>query len=252
MPVRVLSLDVDPIGPREAVDLALGWAAEPRGRVICAANVHMVMEAWDDEAFAALMRGADLVVADGRPVWFACRLLSSEPAQHLRGQELMSALCSSAGQRGVPIGLFGSTEETLKDLQAALRAAYPGLEIALAVSPPFRPLSEAERAQLFADLRAAGVRLLFVALGCPKQERWMLENRARSDCVMVGVGAAFDMLSGRVQPAPVWAQRAGLEWLHRLAAEPQRLWRRYAKHNARFVLLLARQVVSRRLLQRNQ
>jgi len=192
------------------------------------------------------MRQADLVVADGRPVWLACRLLGSAGARHLRGEDLMATLCAAAQERGVAIGLFGSTEDVLAELSGALAGRYPRLAITFAVAPPFRPLTAMEKTELFADLRQSGARLLFVALGCPKQERWMLEHSAQTDCVMIGVGAVFDMLSGRRRAAPAWLQRAGLEWLFRLASEPRRLWRRYARHNARFVILLVREVIRQR------
>ena len=163
---------------------------------------------------------------------------------------MMSVLCAVAERHAVPVGLYGSTPETLSALRAALLKTYPALRISFTMSPPFRALTATEQADVFRQMREADVRLLFVALGCPKQERWMLEHREQVDCVMVGVGAAFEMLSGRVPAAPVWAQRAGLEWAYRLSREPRRLWRRYAKHNVRFVVLIGRQILRERYLAR--
>jgi len=232
---------VDPVGPEDAVALVMRWTDELRGRVICAANVHMVMEARGDPDFQACMARGDLIVADGRPVWLACRLLGSTGARHLRGQDLMMNLCTAAERRGTPIALFGSTEDVLADLQRVLLQQCPRLSIALALAPPFRPLTSEEEAPMLAELRDSGARIVFVALGCPKQERWMFQHRAQLDCAMVGVGAAFEMLAGRSRVAPVWMQRAGLEWAFRLVIEPRRLWRRYARHNVPFVVLFARQ-----------
>jgi N-acetylglucosaminyldiphosphoundecaprenol N-acetyl-beta-D-mannosaminyltransferase len=244
---RVLGMRVDPEGPEEAVARAMEWATERRSRVICAANVHMVMEAWDDRVFQATLAQADLVVADGQPVWLACRLLGSADARHLRGQDLMLRLCAAAERQDVPIALLGSTEEVLGKVHAALMALFPALRVAHSVSPPFRILVPQEEQRLVAELNSSGARVLFVALGCPKQERWMLSHKGQVDCVMVGVGAAFDMLAGELRVAPTWMQRAGLEWIFRLAVEPRRLWRRYAQHNFRFVVLLGRDLARRRI-----
>jgi N-acetylglucosaminyldiphosphoundecaprenol N-acetyl-beta-D-mannosaminyltransferase len=241
----VLSMRVDPVSSAEAADLVMTWANEKAARVVCAANVHMVMEAWDDRRFRASLSAADLAVADGRPIWLACRLLGTPDACHLRGQDLMLGLCEASSDRGVPVGLFGSTEQILDKLCGALTSRFPALKIAYVASPPFRPLDPDEDEEVLAVLEASGARILFVALGCPKQEQWMLEHRATTSCVMVGVGAAFEMLAGERRAAPSWMQRAGLEWAFRVAAEPRRLWRRYARHNLRFVFLLAYQVLRR-------
>ncbi len=245
MSQQVLSMRVDPVCAAEAVDMITTWATEKAARVVCAANVHMVMEACDDRDFRAALASADLAVADGRPVWLACRLLGSPDACHLRGQDLMLSLCEVSADRGVPVALFGSTTEVLSKLRTALIRRFPELKIVYAASPPFRPLAPEEDAEFLAALEESGARVLFVALGCPKQEQWMFEHRATTTCVMVGVGAAFDMLAGARRAAPRWMQRAGLEWVFRLAAEPRRLWRRYARHNLRFVALLSRQLLRR-------
>lgn len=243
---NVLGVRVDPVCAAEAADLVMTWAGEHVARVVCAVNVHMVMETWDNREFRAALTGADLAVADGRPVWLACRLLGTPEACHLRGQDLMLRLCEASSERGVPVALLGSTDDVLRKLRVALTQLFPALEIVSAVSPPFRALAPGEDQQLVAALEKSGARVLFVALGCPKQEQWMFDHRAMTTCVMVGVGAAFEMLAGERRAAPAWMQRAGLEWVFRLVAEPRRLWRRYARHNLRFVFLLACQLLRRR------
>ena len=129
---------------------------------------------------------------------------------------------------------------------AEIHRRWPGLSIGYAWSPPFRPLTPAEDAEALARINESGVRLVFVGLGCPKQERWMAEHRGRLPVIMVGVGAAFDFLSGAKQQAPRFLQRAGLEWFFRLVTEPARLWRRYLYHNPRYLGLFARQLVADR------
>jgi N-acetylglucosaminyldiphosphoundecaprenol N-acetyl-beta-D-mannosaminyltransferase len=248
---RVLDVPVTALGRADAAEWVVRWAAEATARVVCAVNVHMVMEAHDDPAYAAVVSRAEMAVADGRPVWWACRLLGDTGAEHLRGEDLLLAICAAAQRLGLPVGFYGSTDDTLSAAEAELRRRYPDLRVTLRLAPPFRRLDAAEERRTVAEIEASGARILFVALGCPKQERWMDEHRATLTCVMIGVGAAVDMLAGTVPAAPRAVQRFGLEWLYRLLKEPGRLWRRYARHNGRFVLLAARQIVTGRVRRRD-
>jgi len=147
----------------------------------------------------------------------------------------MPSVCAAAAREGVPIGLFGATDDVLSQLQQRLRERFPGLRIPFAWSPPFRPLDAQEEDRVTGAIEAAGVGVLFVGLGCPKQELWMAAHREQLACVLVGVGAAFDFVAGAKSQAPRWMMRAGLEWLFRLACEPRRLWRRYLVGNGRFL-----------------
>jgi N-acetylglucosaminyldiphosphoundecaprenol N-acetyl-beta-D-mannosaminyltransferase len=158
----------------------------------------------------------------------------------------MPAVCAEAAARGVPIGVYGGSPDVIERLPRRLAERFPGLRIAFAASPPYRALTPQEDAAMVDAIRESGARILFVGLGCPKQERWMAVHRARLSCAMVGVGAAFDFLAGAKRQAPRWLQRMGLEWLFRLASEPRRLWRRYAIHNPRFVWLAGREVLRAR------
>jgi N-acetylglucosaminyldiphosphoundecaprenol N-acetyl-beta-D-mannosaminyltransferase len=174
------------------------------------------------------------------------RALGVRDAQRVYGPDLTPIVCRLAAERGVPVGFCGGDPATLERLVARLRERFPGLRVAFAHSPPFRELAPEEDAALVDAILDSGARILFVGLGCPKQERWMAAHRDRLDCAMVGVGAAFDFLAGRKAQAPAWLQRAGLEWLFRLAHEPGRLWRRYAVHNPRFVWRALRQLLRER------
>lgn len=228
------------------VEEVTSWAAEKRGRYVCAANVHMAMEAHDSEAFRRVVNGADLTVPDGAPLVWALRLLGHRAAGRVFGPDLMEALLDRATASGTPVGLYGGTEASLAAFDALAARRWPGLRMVLAISPPFRPLSREEDDDVIARIEAAGVRLLFVGLGCPKQERWMAGHASRLSCVMVGVGQAFDLLGGVTRRPPGWMHRAGLGWLYRLAHDPRRLWRRYLLHNPRFVALLAWQWIRTR------
>ena len=151
--------------------------------------------------------------------------------------------CEQAQLPAKPIFFYGSTEETLAKLKVNLLAAFPALKIAGMISPPFRPLTPDEDAAIVEQINASGAGVVFVSLGCPKQEMWMAAHRGRIHAVMVGVGAAFDYHAGTIKRAPKWMQDCGLEWLYRLASEPRRLWRRYLVTNTLFVLGAAKQLL---------
>lgn len=204
------------------------------------------MVANDDRTFRTVVKRADLVTPDGMPlVWMLRRLGVPEPTR-VYGPTLMLHVCEQAAKEHVPVGFYGGTPEALDDLAATLKARFPELEIAYAHAPPFRALTAEEDAKVVRDIRASGARILFVGLGCPKQERWMAEHRDRLPLVQLGVGAAFAFHAGHVRQAPAWLQDRGLEWAFRLVMEPRRLWRRYFYNNPRFVVLAALQLLRRR------
>jgi N-acetylglucosaminyldiphosphoundecaprenol N-acetyl-beta-D-mannosaminyltransferase len=181
------------------------------------------------------------------PLVWGLRLLGVRGATRVYGPDLTPVVCERAAENGVPVGFYGGADPTLvDDLTANLARRCLGLKVAYAWSPPFRPLTPEEDARVVDDIVRSGVRILFVGLSTPKQERWMAEHRDRLPAVMLGVGAAFDFLAGRKRQAPRLVQRFGFEWLYRLVHEPRRLWRRYLQRNPRFVALFAAQVVMRR------
>lgn len=230
-----------------ATQLALEWAHQRRSATVCATSVHGVIEASDDPEFQDILNTADLVTPDGMPLVWALRRLGVPGATRVYGPTLTLRLCAAAEAEGVAIGLYGGTPDSLGAFEAFLERTFPALRIAISISPPFRPPTAAEDD---ADTRAiadSGAGLVFVGIGCPKQERWMAAHRGRIPAVMVGVGAAFDFHAGRVRQAPPALQRAGLEWAFRLAVEPRRLWRRYARIVPRFVVGFGRQLAARAL-----
>ena len=235
----VVGTRVDVTNYDDAVGRIMCWAASRSSKYVCVCNVHMIMEAYDDPEFRALVNGADLVTPDGMPVVWGLRLLGHRFATRVYGPDLMSSVCAAAERAHIPIGLYGGEASVLTQLVKNLREAHPALIISYAESPPFGPVeTRSVEVERIAD---SGARVLLVALGCPKQERWMAAHAGRINAVMIGVGAAFDFLSGGKPQAPVWMRRAGLEWAFRLITEPRRLWRRYAIHNPRYLALLTRQ-----------
>jgi N-acetylglucosaminyldiphosphoundecaprenol N-acetyl-beta-D-mannosaminyltransferase len=193
------------------------------------------MEGYDNIDFRRLVNSADLVVPDGKPLVWAQKVLGARNAQQVRGMDLMLGLCEHAARIGTPVGFYGGTQDILDKLKQKLLNRFKNLNIVCAISPPFRRLTQEEDAGYVSEMNASGVKVLFVGIGCPKQELWMSKHRNQLNCVMLGVGAAFDFISGRKRHAPVWMQSVGLEWLFRLISEPRRLAGRYFKHNPRFI-----------------
>ncbi len=234
----IIGLRVDKISYQSAVQRVLDWASRRESRYICVANVHMVMEAYDDTTFRQIVNSADLVTPDGMPLVWVMRWQGIRQQERVYGPLLTEYVLEAAGKEGIPVGFYGGTAETLQNLKRNIQKRYPSLKIAYLHAPPFRPLTSQEDEEAVRSINDSGARILFVGLGCPKQERWMAAHKGRVQAVMLGVGAAFDFLAGVKPQAPQWMQRAGLEWLFRLLTEPRRLWRRYLYHNPRFVLLV--------------
>ena len=230
------------------------WSTRGLSRTVNVLAVHGVMEAYDDPDFRQIINDGDINTSDGVPVVWALKLLGARNATRVYGPELTPRLLEMAANDGIPVGLYGgSSPEALDRLVDVLKRRFDGLKIAYAWSPPkveipdipldgrpYRQLTSDEDSAIRQEIIESGVRLLFVGLGCPKQERWMHAHRTLPT-VMVGVGAAFDFLAGNKAQAPRFIQNAGLEWLFRLLTEPRRLWKRYLKHNPRFVLYVAMQ-----------
>ncbi len=216
--------------------------ARARG-YLTAVAVNLLMSAREDPVTMSAVLGATLAVPDGQPLVWALRALGEPRASRVYGPDLMLSFCERAAQRGIPVYLYGGrTPEALALLRQRLCERYPALRIAGAHSPPFRELTDEEERQLVEAIDASGAAVVWVGTGQPKQERWMARMRPRLQApLLVGVGAAFDFHAGIVPQAPRWMQRAGLEWLYRLAREPRRLWRRYARYNPLFLIAFADQ-----------
>jgi len=232
----VIGVPIDALDWGTARRVLLEWARMRDSRYVCICNVHSVVTAANDIDYFRVIERADMVTPDGAPVAWTIRRKGFAFQERINGPDLMWKLCADAESANISIGLHGSTEVTLELLCSRLRMAFPRLRIAHSMSPPFRALSASEDQAVVDAVNASGVGLLFVGLGCPKQEKWMAVHRGRISAVMLGVGAAFDFHAGTVSRAPTWMRRNGLEWLHRLLSEPRRLGRRYVVTNTIFIL----------------
>lgn len=238
----VLGAQIDAVSWENAMNRLLGWAHARESRYVTICNVHVVVSASRDASYREVINGSDMATPDGAPVAWMLRRQGFPGQARISGPDLMWALCERAANEGVPIYCYGSTEATLGLLKGRLPAAFPNLQMTME-SPPFRALTAEEDAAAVARINDSGAGIVFVGLGCPKQERWMAEHRGRVNAVMIGVGAAFDFHAGTVRRAPAWMRDNGLEWLHRLVSEPRRLWKRYLVTNTLFILGAALQLL---------
>jgi N-acetylglucosaminyldiphosphoundecaprenol N-acetyl-beta-D-mannosaminyltransferase len=239
----VLDVPVDAISFAQAQSRVIAWGQARESRYVVLANVHVVVTASREADFGAAVSGADMATPDGAPVAWMLGKLGSTKQERVSGPDLTWALLGSCETEALPVYFFGSSPDTLAALEQQLRVSFPKLIVGGYESPPFRPLTEQEDAEAVARINASGVGLVFVGLGCPKQELWMQAHRGLINAVMLGVGAAFDFHAGTVPRAPSWMREHGLEWLHRLASEPRRLWRRYLVTNTLFVWGVQRQLL---------
>lgn len=241
--IPVLGLRVDLTSYDETIARIIELARRGLGGYVCVANVHVAIEAEDDARFAEMVNAADLVLPDGVPLVWMQRLQGNENATQVRGPSLMPMLMRQAEAHSLKVGFIGGLPPVLETIRDRASREFPDLDIAYVHSPPFREASSREIEQDCKEIGEAGVQILFVGLGCPKQERWMASNRSSIDAVMIGVGAAFDLYAGNIREAPRWMSKLGLEWMFRLVQEPRRLFSRYLAVNPRFVWLAAKQLL---------
>ena len=237
----VLGVQIDAISWAGALDHLMGWAHARESRYVTICNVHVVVSASRDATYRDIINASDMATPDGAPVAWMLRRQGFANQPRISGPDVMWALCERCAAEGIPIYCYGSMEGTLALLEARLRTTFPSLKMTME-SPPFRMLLPEEDAAAVARINDSGAGIVFVGLGCPKQERWMAEHRGRVNAVMIGVGAAFDFHAGTVQRAPAWMRDNGLEWLHRLLSEPRRLWKRYLVTNTLFIVGAVRQL----------
>lgn len=233
----VLDINVHETSYANATKQIESWARASESRRVYATSVHGTMEAHDAPAFRDILNRADLITPDGMPLVWMLRLKGIKTQQRIYGPTLMLKVMEMAARERIPVGFYGGEPGTLEMLVRRMKAAFPSLQVSYAYSPPFRPLAEEETEQVRRSIVASGTRILFVGLGCPRQEKWIDAQQGGIPAVMIGVGAAFDFHAGVKSQAPAWMQGMGLEWLFRLLTEPRRLSKRYLQHIPRFIVL---------------
>ena len=238
---RVLRSTIHAVEIDDVKEIFEQWiSSRVRSHYVALCNVHMVMEAYNKSSFHGALASADLVAPDGMPLIWAGRRRGFQLRRRVYGPDLFLEFCQTTVAKGYRHFLFGGHPGVPSAVAARLTRSCPGIQIAGTYSPALRKHTAAEHSEMIARINDSGADVLWVALGCPKQELWMYENRDRLNVpVVVGVGQAFDLYAGRVRQAPRWTRDIGLEWAFRLITNPRRLWRRYLICNTQFLCCLA-------------
>lgn len=245
LPVQsVIGYPVAALPFQEQIALMMTWAKERMGKAVYIANVHMLVEAYRNTQFSNVLSNADLITPDGMPLVWMLKLQGRPQQDRVAGLDVMLALCEQASRDGVSVFFLGSHTAILEKMRDRLEQEFPDLTIAGMDPLPFRPLTPEEDAALIEKLNQSGAGLLFLSLGCPKQEQWIAAHKATVNMVMLGLGAAFPVYAGIYRRAPEWVRSLGLEWLYRLSQEPRRLSKRYGSTIPVFLGLALRQLLS--------
>jgi N-acetylglucosaminyldiphosphoundecaprenol N-acetyl-beta-D-mannosaminyltransferase len=241
--VRVISLLPNVCNHELAIEKIADLVKRGKGGYVCFSTVHMTMEGYDNPEFAKIVNGADLIVTDGMPIVWMQKLQGTQNACRVRANDLMIMLCEYAEKNNLKVGFYGGRQEVIDAILERAEKDFPNLQVPYAFSPPFRPLTEQEDAEIVAEINRTKPDILFMGLGCPKQENWMASHKYKLTAVMLGVGASFDFYAGNIKESPEWMGKMGLEWLFRLLQEPKRLWRMYLILNPRFIWQATMQLI---------
>lgn len=239
---RVISLNICEIGFNEACAKIIEWAKLKTSTFVCFANVHMVIEAHSSRTFADQVNSAGLVLADGMPLVKALNSLYKVTQDRVAGMDMFPVLLKMASENKLGVFLYGTTPELLQKIKDRAISEFPGIHFSGILAPPFnRSVNDPE---FIEAINASKPDLVFVALGCPKQEKWMYEHSSKINAVLLGVGGAFPVYAGEVSRAPLFMRKLSLEWVYRLFQEPRRLFKRYLITNSKYLYLINKQRLS--------
>jgi N-acetylglucosaminyldiphosphoundecaprenol N-acetyl-beta-D-mannosaminyltransferase len=240
---NVLGVSVHAVDMINAVSIIESAIAARRHGYVCVTGVHGVMEAQKDSQFRSILNHALLVTPDGTPMVWVGRFQGLRHMRRVFGPDLMIQLCERSVSMGYRHFLYGGEAGVAEALAQRLSARFPGVQIVGTYTPPFRPLTQNERTSVQQRIIAAKADIVWIGLSTPKQERFMADNWQHIPALLIGVGAAFDLHTGRIRDAPQWMKLAGLQWFHRLCQDPQRLWKRYLTNNPKFLWRISFQLL---------
>ncbi len=240
---NVINFAITSLRCDEQIRTIVKWGKGNLSKIVCIANVHMLIEAHQNPLFGAVLHSADLVTPDGMPLVWMMRFLGAVHQDRVAGIDVLEGVCKLAQTEDVSVYFIGSQASILKKMKLRLDREFPNLKIAGLAPLPFRPLTSEEDSALIQSLNQSGAGIVFVSLGCPKQETWMSQHKGKVSAVMVGLGGAFPVYAGIHKRAPEFLRRAGLEWLFRLIQEPHRLWKRYFTTIPLFLWLVVQQMM---------
>lgn len=228
----------------EFLDRIIHYAGQKIPSYVCFANVHMVVEASRDASFRRVVNQATLVAPDGKPLSVFMKLFHNVKQDRVCGMDILPDLLRRAEESGRSVYFYGGEQHCLDRIEARARKEFPNLRIAGLHSPPFRALSEEEKAEDIERIRQSGADLVFVSLGCPRQEKWCAESVKKLNACFLGLGQAFTVYAGLEKRLPKWMRALCLEWVYRLILEPRRLWKRYLSTNTEFLMMTMKFAVS--------
>jgi len=233
---EIICLNIDLLNYKESIARIMEWGENKWPGYVCFANVHMTIEAYMDKKFASQVNNASLVLSDGMPIVKALNFFYRIQQDRIAGMDIMPDLLRLAEINDLKVFFFGTTDELLSRIKVRTEKEFPNLKVVGLFSPPFdRPLNDSHYADM---INSSGANLVFVALGCPKQEKWMAENSEKIKAILLGVGGAFPIYAQTAKRAPLFMRKLSMEWFFRLMQEPRRLFFRYLKTNSLFLFLL--------------
>ncbi len=231
----ILGVKVNAITYPKTLSIIKNWIDKNQKKYICVSNVHSIMECQKDIKLLNGINNSGLITPDGMPLVWLSNLYGNK-AGRVYGPVLMDKLCQFSSKNNYKVFFFGGTKGVLHKLSKKINLLYPTLDVIDYIETPKRPIPDDDNNKIIKKLNTSKAQFVFIGLGCPYQEYWMIENRKKLNAnVLIGVGAAFDFLSGNVKQAPGWVQSIGFEWLFRLTQDPQRLWQRYTVTNLSFI-----------------
>ncbi len=233
--VNILGVEIAAINMEWLLSFTQKHIKELSGDYICVSNVHTTVTSYKDESYKAVQNGGIMAIPDGGPLSSVGRKRGAKNMSRTTGPSYMGEVLKMSAKYGWKHYFYGSTQETIDKLRIELEKAYPGVQIVGMYSPPFRPLTENEDQEIIRQINSTSPDFVWIGLGAPKQEKWMAAHQGKIKGLMVGVGAAFDYYAGNIRRAPMWMQKANLEWLYRLLQDPKRLFKRYFLTNSQFI-----------------
>ena len=247
---KLMDIDISIGEYGEFTEKIIELAGNKKGGYVCVANVHMIIEAYNDPEFARVINNADIVTPDGMPLAIMLKLLSGKKQDRVAGMDILPDLILLAARMKLSVFFYGSTDKSLRKVISRVNSEHPELIISGIIAPPFGDISPEITADHFAEIKRKDPDIIFVVLGCPKQEKLMAEMSGQINGIMIGIGGAVPVFTREMKRAPAWMQKLSLEWLFRLIQEPGRLWKRYFYTNSKFILLALKEVVHHKILKK--
>ena len=246
MQKKVISINVSLNSNSEIVNQISLLAQKKESSYVCVANVHMCIEAKQDVSFANVVNDANIVTADGMPLVISLKLIYGIKQERVAGMDLLPDLLKESEKKSLNLFFYGGTEEMLLTTKKFINQQYPQIKKHYYYSPPFRKLSIEEENDVINKINESEANIVFVVLGCPKQEKWMASMKGKINACMIGIGGALPVMIGTQKRAPLWMRKASLEWLYRFLQEPRRLFKRYLITNSLFIFLIVKEIYKKK------